>query len=96
MDWNPITHYQDVAVAERYDRERFSSWTGRAFDALEKAYIAKAFARFPRTSRIVDVPCGTGRIAEVLLDMGFQVEGVDISQPMLYVAQRKLARAIFD
>jgi len=92
VDWNPITHYQDVAVAERYDRERFTSLTGRAFDALEKAYIAKAFARFPRTSRIVDVPCGTGRIAEVLLDMGFQVDGVDISQPMLYVAQRKLAR----
>lgn len=92
MDWNPITHYQDVAIAERYDRERFSSWTGKAFDALEKTYIARAFARFPRTSRIVDVPCGTGRIAEVLLDMGFQVEGVDISQPMLYVAQRKLAR----
>jgi 2-polyprenyl-3-methyl-5-hydroxy-6-metoxy-1,4-benzoquinol methylase len=92
MDWNPVTHYQDIAVAERYDRERFSSFTGRTFDKLEKSYIAKAFAPFPRESRIVDVPCGTGRMAEVLLDMGFTVEGVDISQPMLVVAQRKLAR----
>jgi 2-polyprenyl-3-methyl-5-hydroxy-6-metoxy-1,4-benzoquinol methylase len=92
MDWNPITHYQEVAVAERYDKERFSRLTGRIFNALEKAYVGKAFAPFARTCSVVDVPCGTGRIAEVLLNMGFRVEGIDISRPMLTVAERKLAR----
>jgi SAM-dependent methyltransferase len=38
------------------------------------------------------VPCGTGRLAEVLLTAGYRVTGLDISQAMLDEAQRKLAR----
>lgn len=39
MDWDPVTHYKDVAIAERYDQERFSSVPGRVFNALEKFHI---------------------------------------------------------
>jgi 2-polyprenyl-3-methyl-5-hydroxy-6-metoxy-1,4-benzoquinol methylase len=92
INWNPTTHYKDVAVAERYDRERFSSVPGRVFNALERRCVRKAFADLPRSARLLDVPCGTGRFAEVLLDEGFFVTGVDISQPMLEVAKRKLQR----
>src|SRR5690348_3715703 len=79
MDWDPVGHYQDVEVAERYDCERFSRWTGRIFNALEKRAVRKAFRGVPRSAVVVDVPCGTGRLAEVLLDEGFEVVGVDIS-----------------
>ena len=48
MDWNPTTHYQDVAVAERYDRERFSRISGRVFNALEKRAVRRAFQAIPR------------------------------------------------
>jgi 2-polyprenyl-3-methyl-5-hydroxy-6-metoxy-1,4-benzoquinol methylase len=41
---------------------------------------------------IMDLPCGTGRLAETLLEEGFHVVGVDISAAMLAVAQRKLQR----
>jgi 2-polyprenyl-3-methyl-5-hydroxy-6-metoxy-1,4-benzoquinol methylase len=92
MDWDPVTHYQDVAVAERYDRERFSKWTGRIFNALEKQALRRAFRGVPRASLVADLPCGTGRLAEVLLDEGFRVVGLDISAAMLAVADRKLAR----
>jgi 2-polyprenyl-3-methyl-5-hydroxy-6-metoxy-1,4-benzoquinol methylase len=92
MEWNPTTHYKDVAVAERYDRERFSSVPGRIFNALEQRAIRAAFHGLPPSATIVDVPCGTGRLAETLLDNGFRVVGVDISQAMLHVAGRKLAR----
>jgi 2-polyprenyl-3-methyl-5-hydroxy-6-metoxy-1,4-benzoquinol methylase len=92
MDWDPITHYKDVAVAERYDRERFSSPTGRMFNALEKVHIRRAFKDVPRDVAIMDLPCGTGRFAEVLLEEGFKVTGVDISPAMLHVAQRKVQR----
>ena len=91
LDWNPTTHYKDVGVAERYDRERFSSIPGRVFNALEKSCVRKAFCDVSRKAPILDVPTGTGRLAEVLLDDGFSVTGVDISQPMLEVARRKLA-----
>ena len=92
MDWDPVTHYQEVAIAERYDKERFSRLSGKVYNALEKSYVRMAFAPFPRKCSVVDVPCGTGRLAEVLLDMGFPVAGIDISRPMLTVAERKLAR----
>jgi 2-polyprenyl-3-methyl-5-hydroxy-6-metoxy-1,4-benzoquinol methylase len=92
MDWDPITHYKDVAVAERYDRERFSGLPGRIFNALERRALRRAFARLPRSMTILDLPCGTGRLAETLLEEGFHVVGADISAAMLDVAQRKLER----
>lgn len=92
MDWDPITHYRETAVAERYDRERFNSVPGRVFNALEKAFIRKAFRGMSRNAIVMDLPCGTGRFAEVLLDEGFRVVGIDISAAMLEVARRRLQR----
>jgi 2-polyprenyl-3-methyl-5-hydroxy-6-metoxy-1,4-benzoquinol methylase len=86
MEWDPTTHYQEVRVAEQYDRERFTSLAGRVFNALEKRTIKRAFFDLPRDKTVVDVPCGTGRFAETLLQMGFTVTGVDISKAMLDVA----------
>jgi 2-polyprenyl-3-methyl-5-hydroxy-6-metoxy-1,4-benzoquinol methylase len=92
MDWDPVNHYKDVAVAERYDRERFSGLAGRVFNALERRTLRRAFSRTDRSSKVLDLPCGTGRLAETLLESGFHVIGVDISAPMLEVARRKLQR----
>ena len=92
MDWDPVTHYKEVAVAERYDRERFSSLPGRVFNALEKHNMRKAFRVVSRDQTVLDLPCGTGRFSEVLLEEGFKVVGIDISQTMLEVAKRKLER----
>lgn len=92
MNWDPITHYKEVAVAERYDRERFSSLPGRVFNALERFHMRRAFRSMPRNAVVMDLPCGTGRFAEVLLEMGFKVVGIDISAAMLEVARRKVQR----
>ena len=92
LDWDPVNHYKEVAVAERYDRERFSSLSGKTFNALEKAAIKSAFRDVKRDTVVLDVPCGTGRLAEALLDSGLRVAGADISAAMLEVAGRKLAR----
>ena len=40
---------------------------------------------------ILDVGCGTGRIASVLASDGFEVVGLDLSEPMLRVARRRRA-----
>jgi len=92
LDWDPTTHYQDVAVAEQYDRKRFSSIPGRVFNALEQRELRRAFSSVPKSATVLDLPCGTGRLAETLLDEGYRVVGVDIAPPMLEVARRKLAR----
>ena len=87
--------YQTAAVAGAYDAERFSDAVGRLFDRLEKRaleqVLTKALGR-DRTARVLDAPCGTGRITEMLLGMGFEVLGGDISPAMMRVAADKTRR----
>lgn len=90
--WDPVEHYKDVEIAERYDAERFTSLAGKVFNTLEKRNVRNAFIDLPTKAHIIDIPCGTGRLAEVLLDNGYHVTGIDISPAMLEVARRKLTR----
>lgn len=92
MTWIPDEHYQNATVAREYDRRRFSSLAGRIFNHLEKRTITRCFARLPPGACIADVPCGTGRIAEALLEAGHRVHGLDISRQMLDVADARLRR----
>ncbi|MCE9552259.1 MAG: class I SAM-dependent methyltransferase [Planctomycetes bacterium] len=88
-------HYQDEAVATSYDQERFTSLSGRTFDRLEKRAIRKLLEVARRQvahPEVLDAPCGTGRITELLLEQGFQVTGGDISLPMINAARHKCAR----
>jgi len=91
MNWNPDEHYKSTAVAADYDKNRFSSIPGQVFNFLEKRLVAKCFSLLPEGATIADAPCGTGRLAEALLDAGYRVHGFDISQAMLGVAQQRLA-----
>jgi ubiquinone/menaquinone biosynthesis C-methylase UbiE len=87
--------YQDEQVARGYDRERFASLVGRSFDFLEKRALGRALAQVRRAipaPRVLDVPCGTGRITELLLGQGLEVTGADISPAMMAVAQTKCER----
>jgi ubiquinone/menaquinone biosynthesis C-methylase UbiE len=90
MSFDPQTHYQNKGVARRYDRERFSSLAGRAFQSAELKTLGKLLRHLPVHGSLLDVPCGTGRIAQVLLDRGFQVTAADISQEMIHVAQDRI------
>ena len=90
MSWNPVNHYQDETVAAKYDESRFSSLAGRAFAALERRLVARAFAGLAPGALVLDLPCGTGRLAELLLSEGYRVVGADISPAMLRVAKERL------
>lgn len=89
--WNPTRHYQDAAVADGYDRVRFSSLAGRLFNFLDRRAVRRALDDLPAGSTLGDMPCGTGRLAEIALALGFSVHGVDIAPAMLAVAGRRLA-----
>lgn len=91
-EWNPALHYQDRDVAHEYDRLRFSSLAGQVFNHQEKSIIRACFSDLPRNTVILDFPCGTGRLAEMLLESGWRVHGADISDEMLDVARTRLAR----
>lgn len=43
----------------------------------------------PSDSRILDCPCGQGRHAHLLAEAGYDVDGLDYSQPLLDVAKKR-------
>jgi SAM-dependent methyltransferase len=92
VNWDPREYYKAPDVASSYDRTRFSSPAGRIFNRLERRALLRCLRGLPAGAEICDVPCGTGRLAEVLLEAGYRVTGLDISQAMLDEAQRKLGR----
>ncbi len=90
MSWNPTEYYKDEAVAAAYDAERFDSVAGRVFTTLERRALRRALATVARDALVLDLPCGTGRLAEELLRAGYRVVGADISPAMLAVAEKRL------
>lgn len=91
-NWDPRLHYRDGTVARDYDRVRFSGLAGRCFNALERSIVRRIFSGLPPDLLVLDAPCGTGRLAESLLEAGHRVVGADISAEMLAVARERLAR----
>lgn len=83
--------YKNETVAKEYDRVRFSSLAGRVFNNRERHIIRECFKEFPPDTTILDLPCGTGRLASALLESGLHVHGADVSAEMLDVAKTRLA-----
>lgn len=80
--------YADAAMAERFDALRFSGPIGTIVaGAQEEAVVS--FLSPLEGRRILDVGTGTGRAAIALARRGAQVTGVDASQEMLQVAERR-------
>ena len=47
------------------------------------------------TAKILDMGIGTGQITSPLYDLGYEITGVDLSEKMINIAQKKLPKAIF-
>jgi len=79
------------AIAPFYDRlmkrDKYEIWK-----ELIKKTIRKY--RIPKT-KAIDIACGTGRISEMLFDLGFEVTGIDKSIAMLRVARKKYSKIDF-
>ncbi len=89
--------WQGRETARTYDRKRFTSLSGRFFNWSEKRVVqrlaADISAQIP-VKRVLDVPCGTGRIAEHLTDLFPAVTCADISNEMMNVARDRLSQKV--
>jgi ubiquinone/menaquinone biosynthesis C-methylase UbiE len=85
--------YQDLHVAEDYDRRRFHSLGGRYNNWRLLRLLKTCLHDFPTAGVALDVACGTGRIDACLLRARLRVIALDISTEMLAVARRKVAPA---
>lgn len=81
MDW--WTHYFDA----RYLRLWGPALQGR--DEAVEARDATELAGIAPPARILDVPCGFGRVAKPLAELGFSVVGIDLSSDMVSEARRR-------
>jgi SAM-dependent methyltransferase len=73
---------------ERFGRESFaekypSDYSNRWRDRREKACILECLRSIPSGGHVLDLPCGTGRMTGVLVELGYRVTGADISEAML-------------
>lgn len=67
------------------------------YDSLNSGYDYKALSRFlakeicdnekVKTSLVLDLGCGTGKVTFLLRELGYDMTGVDISEEMLSVAK---------
>lgn len=80
------------SAAEFYDLLYSSEKDYPAEAELLRAIIHE---QAPRATRILDVGCGTGSHARALLDLGFDVDGVDIEPAFVSTARNKCPEGSF-
>jgi SAM-dependent methyltransferase len=63
------------------------------YEAWTERLLKEAVRHGPQPRTIADLACGTGGIANALAGRGYEVVGIDLSQPMLSIAQDKAHEA---
>jgi ubiquinone/menaquinone biosynthesis C-methylase UbiE len=83
--------YLDKVIAEKYEQRRFSTPLGKFIDRREKELVLGMLKKLPLArGRILDLPCGTGRVSQLLAERSFRVVGADISPNMIRTRQEKI------
>ncbi len=82
--------WRDPGVAASYDARRFQGPLQRIKHRRDVSLILDILAAAGPPGLVLDLPCGTGRLAPGLSQAGYRVLGADVSLPML---ERARARA---
>lgn len=92
-DYKAKKHYQSEAVVSHYDRERFESWYGKIAHQGEASALQSVVDKyFEIPGKVLDIPCGTGRLLPVLFGRGFEVVGGDISDEMVGSCRKRFKK----
>lgn len=75
--------------AAQYDRRRFSSRRGQLWHHYERESLIRLLSPLAGLT-VLDMPAGTGRIAEGLVAAGAHVVATDLTPAMLHVARDKI------
>ena len=84
------TAYADPAMAQSFDKRRFSGPIGELVATTQARVLANMVGRIQHR-RLLDVGTGTGRAALILAAGGAKVTGVDASEEMLAIARQRAA-----
>ena len=62
----------------------------------EMRMVDRAFANVPKTHRVLDVPCGGGRVTVHLAKKGYAMSSADLSDSMIQITRETVAKNKFD
>ncbi|AOL17036.1 SAM-dependent methyltransferase [Sulfolobus sp. A20] len=81
-----------VFESDLYIREMLKVW-----DEGERwaNWIDEAVSKYKLGKKVLDVPCGVGRVAYFLSKKGYKVTGVDISEKMISMARNNISNGNF-
>ncbi|HUT57316.1 MAG TPA: class I SAM-dependent methyltransferase [Phycisphaerae bacterium] len=65
-------------------------------DTLRQARVVRRLLRARKGQRVLDIPCGQGRLTIPLASMGMEMTGVDLTAPFIRRAQREARRCALD
>lgn len=82
-----MTEQRFDSLAPAYDQFR-TGYSDELFDALQEYGLSAG-------DRVLDVACGTGIASSELAARGCQVTGIDISEPMLSFARKRIGESTF-
>lgn len=78
-------------AAYQYDEQRFRTPQGQLFHDLEQGMLTSCLRDFPQPGTVVEVGCGTGRFLASFQGVAETIIGIDPSEDMLHVAEKKRA-----
>ena len=78
-----------IAYPNTFNLEGYSINAKRRY-RRELALLDKAFSHFKPDSKILDLPCGTGRLSVLLADAGMRVTAADLSPKMVDSARETM------
>ncbi len=81
-------------MASWYDHPQYFDMVFRDETAAEVRFFEQAFDRFVdgKVRRLLEPGCGSGRLIAEMAGRGYDVTGLDLSQPMLKYLRRRLDR----
>lgn len=79
-----LDRFGTAEAAARYP----STYGPRRRHRRERNTILRLFRHIPEGARVLDLPCGTGRVTRLLLEHGFCVTAADASEPMVRLARK--------
>ncbi|MDJ0520540.1 MAG: class I SAM-dependent methyltransferase [Planctomycetota bacterium] len=91
MDPKLLSRYQSSSGAAAYRRKYERSWIRRLSNRRELSIVDKALERAGTHGRVLDCPCGAGRLTPTILRHAEKVVCADISAPMVAEAREALA-----
>jgi len=83
-----LSRFDFDIVAETYN-QWYETIEGAMYDRLEKKAVSRYLRQNAQGMKLLEIGCGTGHWSRFFSNCGFEVTGVDVSEPMIKIAQGK-------